>query len=517
MQQVKEKTFDTKIFLTLVCFAIFVFILSSDGHRYTFDEHATTEQSSWILNMSPHPDFVQGKSKVFFNYPLYFPDSMNFREVCMNGILCSNIEIGSSIIQIPFLFLNQNFNFITSETLILTSDNFPDPHYIYWRNSLDPNTTFLELFFSPIFAGLSVGVFYLITRLYGLSNSTSVILSIFYGFATPVWAYSQTSLNIVPAAFFLLLGFLLLKKFLNTSSTIQLILSGISLGFAFLVRNDMILAIGPMFIFFLFHIIQKPNKIKNSLSLIFPLIGSYAIKKIIDYIRTGDYMYITSSKLVTVDPDIPHAAQMFAMLFSPGVGLFIFTPILFTVIVSFVDFFKNYKKESILFISMLILPVVIYGNIIYWHGLGAWSERYLYFIIPFLLIPLGFSIEKRKNKLFKIILIILASLGAIFNLSYLVTDVSWFIWGLMGTGKGLYGLGSVVNPLWVNPLVIWTFEFSQLTHALRYPFVSFNPDIYLLNVWGPQFYSIFSIVFVGGFVSILVKLIRKSSNVSLNH
>jgi hypothetical protein len=87
----------------------------------------------------------------------------------------------------------------------------------------------------------------------------------------------------------------------------------------------------------------------------------------------------------------------------------------------------------------------------------------------------------------------------------------------MGTGKGLYGLGSVVNPLWVNPLVIWTFEFSQLTHALRYPFVSFNPDIYLLNVWGPQFYSIFSIVFVGGFVSILVKLIRKSSNVSLNH
>ena len=56
----------------------------------------------------------------------------------------------------------------------------------------------------------------------------------------------------------------------------------------------MILAIGPMFIFFLFHIIQKPNKYKNSLSLIFPLIGSYAIKRIIDYIRTGDYMYITS-------------------------------------------------------------------------------------------------------------------------------------------------------------------------------------------------------------------------------
>ena len=512
MQLLKKYTFDTKIFLTLVCFTSFVFILSSDGHRFTFDEDLTTQQNSWLLNMSPHPDFVEGESQLFFNFPEYFPN--NDRAICLNGILCSSIEIGSSIIQVPFLWLNQNFNFITSETLILTTDDFSDAHYVYWRNSLEPDTTFLELFFGPTFAALSVGVFYLISRSYGLSNSTSVILSIFYGFTTPVWAYSQTSLNIVPAVFFLLLGFLFLRRFLKTPSTVQLILSGVSLGFAFLVRNDMILAIGPIFIFFLFYMIQKSNKIKNSLSLILPLVGSYAIKRTIDYIKTGEYVYTTSDKLITIS-NTSHTANMFGMLFSPGVGLFVFAPILFTVIVSFVDFFKNYKKESVLFISILIIPLLLYGNSTSWHGLGGWSERYLYFIIPFLLLPLGFSIEKRKNNVFKIILVILGFLGFIINLSYLVTDVSWFIWGIMGSGRGLYALGGVASALWVHPLVIWSFEFSQLTHAIRYLFLSHNPDIYLLNVWGPYFYSIFSIIFVGGFVSILIKLIRTSPNMSL--
>jgi len=512
MQLLRKQTIDTRIFLTLICFAFLIFVLSSDGHRYTFDEEHTAEQSLWISTMSPHQDFVEGESQIFFNYPDYFPN--NFRPICLNGILCSSAEIGSSIIQIPFLLLNQNFNFITSDTLFLTADDFPDPHYVFWRNSLTPDFTFLELFFAPTFAALSVGVFYLIIRSYGLSNSTATILSIFYGFTTPVWAYSQTSLNIVPATFFILLGFLFFKKFFNTHSTFQLVLSGLSLGFAFLVRNDMIFVIGPIFIFFVFHFIKKSNKIKNIIPLIIPLIGSYTIKRIIDYVRTGESTYITSSSLVTPHTEISQATNIFGMLFSPGVGLFIFTPILFTVIVSFVDFFKNNKRESILFISMLILPLLIYGNSTSWHGLGAWAERYLYFIIPFLLIPLGFSIEKRQNKVFRIILGGLGFLGVIINLSYIVTDVSWFIWGIMGSGRGLYALGGVATALWVHPLVLWTFEYSQLIHALRYPLVSFYPDIFLLKVWGPYFYSIFSIISLGTLTYILVWLNRKSSMVS---
>ena len=87
-------------------------------------------------------------------------------------------------------------------------------------------------------------------------------------------------------------------------------------------------------------------------------------------------------------------------------------------------------------------------------------------IIPFLILPLGASIEKIKHVSFKISLAFLAILGAFFNLVYLVQDVSWFIWGIMGAHQGgLYDIDGAAD-LWVSPLVLWTFEFSQLTHSI---------------------------------------------------
>ena len=156
--------------------------------------------------------------------------------------------------------------------------------------------------------------------------------------------------------------------------------------------------------------------------------------------------------------------------------------------------------------------IVFYSQSHAWHGLNAWGSRYLFVIVPFLLIPLGFSLEKFSGKRFKILLICLGSLGVLFNLSYLVTDVSWFIWGVMGSGKGLYELGHVETILWVHPLTLWTFEFSQLTHAIKYLFLSSHPDIYLLKVLGPSLYSIFFILPTSILVYFIIRLNRIAEN-----
>ncbi len=119
--------------------------------------------------------------------------------------------------------------------------------------------------------------------------------------------------------------------------------------------------------------------------------------------------------------------------------------------------------------------------------------------------------EKRLNKKFYSILIGLGLLGVIFNISNLVTDVSWFIWGIMGSGRGLYELGHITQNLWVHPLVIWTFDYSQLTHALKYAFTYLHHDIFWLKVWGIHFYSILSIISIGSFVYCLIYLNKKST------
>ena len=164
-----------------------------------------------------------------------------------------------------------------------------------------------------------------------------------------------------------------------------------------------------------------------------------------------------------------------------------------------------------LFVSFLVAFLVYYGlSSETWHGLNGWADRYLISVMPFLLLPLGFSIQKRLNKKFYSILIGLGSFGFIFNIFYLVTDVSWFIWGVMGSGKGLYELGHIAQHLWVHPLVIWTFDYSQLTHAAKYAFEYSVTDIFWLKAWGLHFYSIFSIILISSFTYCLIYLNKKS-------
>jgi len=150
---------EKKFFIILFLLSFTIFALTSDGHRFTFDEDVTQQQSLWIATMTPDPRFIPGESRLLFQYPDYFPG--NERSLCNSAILCSQVTIGSALTQVPFILLNHTFDFVTSSTLVLTNDDFPDPHYVFWRNSIEPDFTFMELFYGPFFSALSVGMFYL--------------------------------------------------------------------------------------------------------------------------------------------------------------------------------------------------------------------------------------------------------------------------------------------------------------------------------------------------------------------
>jgi len=519
MQQIQISKSNKWYFVLIVSLTFLVFLSTSDGHRYSFDEDVVSQQSYWITMLTPDERFVPGESRILFQFPEYFPN--NDRSICLNELLCSTVSIGSSLVQVPFLFVNDNFNLITQDTVLISGEDFGDGHYAYWRNSINSDFTFLELLFGPTLLALGVGVFFLILRTYGLSFTSSSTVSLFFAFSTTVWSYSQTSLNVIPASLFILLGFYFFRKWINQSHKLNLLMSSVFLGFGFLTRPDTILFIIPLFFYFIFILFRKSNKIKNAISFILPLSFSYVIHLLIDKIRFGpasntDYVGRTD----VMNSSIPLHA--FGMLFSPGVGMLIFSPILFTCFFSFVHFFQKHKSECILFILIISSFIIFYAHSITWHGLNSWGERYIFVITPFFLIPLGFSLEKIKNKSFNILLIVLGSLGVFFNISYLLTDVSWFIWGIMGSGKGLYELGHIGSSLWVNPLVLWTFEFSQLTHAIRYiflyldPNLSLKPDIYLVKVWGSYLYSIFFILPIGTLIYFIMKLNKKPENIDIS-
>ena len=140
---------EKKIALTLFCIFFVVYVFTNDGHRHTIDEELTLRQATWLTTLTPHPDFKFGESREMFDFPELFSypggdEQMNSNPICKVGLLCSPASIGHSMIEVPFLFLNEHLNII-SEDDIWTIDDFDDQHYVWWRNSVPSNLSLIHI------------------------------------------------------------------------------------------------------------------------------------------------------------------------------------------------------------------------------------------------------------------------------------------------------------------------------------------------------------------------------------
>ena len=75
-----------KLFIILFSLSFFIFLFTSDAHRYTLDEAVGQEMAYRLTTLEPDPLYVQGESKMFFNIPLMNPQ--NVGPLCSNGITC---------------------------------------------------------------------------------------------------------------------------------------------------------------------------------------------------------------------------------------------------------------------------------------------------------------------------------------------------------------------------------------------------------------------------------------------
>jgi len=498
LQVNRQVHFNKKIpfLIFIICFTVFVF--SSDGHRYSFDEDVAFQQSYRIVTFEDDPTYIPGESRIFFEFPWLFPPEHNNRAICQNGILCSGTYIFHSVTQVPFILVNHVFNIISDDDVIWTIEDFDDFHYINWRNSIASDSIFLELFYGPFFTALSVFVLFLICRSYGISLQNTIFVSFIYAFTTMAWAYSQTSLSSPPMIFLVLLGFYYYRNWNMTNSPKYLLFSGISFCLGFLTRPDTIFIIIPLFFLILYLLRSRKEKIKSLLGFIIPTFSGYGIYHMINYIRFGPPTSIqvvdSINGVASGTNSNPILMNIFGLFFSPGVGLFVFSPILMGLFVGFYDFYKKYKSDCILLVGFIFMFAYTFASGEFWHGLNGWGPRYLLPLIPFLLIPIAFSLEKR-GIVFKLLLIVLGGMGLFINLVYLLQDTHWFVWGFMGDdSRGLYSLARKedggVFPIWINPLVIWSFEFNQLTQSIMWMFGKLQVDLFLLKLLGITTYII---------------------------
>ena len=499
---------DHKVFFLILIISFSIFIFTASAHRFTSDDYLAYSQAERIVNQTPIPNFILGETRPGLQGSNQIQWSFS---TCKDPIICSSTPLVYSISLIPFIQLEQNLNILPDTDLTL--DDFDDNHYVWWRNTLSNEETFTFLFYGPLITAISTAILFAICRTYNFSIKIAITVAFLYGFTTMAWAYSSTAMSVILVSMTVLLSFYFYRKFVKNQNFSSLIFCGFSLGASVLVRYDSFIIVVIILVFLIGTILKNKSKLKNLTCLLIPLFFCAIIFMGINYIQFGTFLEygFKSESGSLVGNTSPIHVGVFGLLFSPGAGLFIFSPILFTIFVSFFDFYKKDKSSFLIFSAYLVSMLVFFGNLETWHGFVSWGPRYLLPVIPFLLIPLAASIEKRNNIGFRFLVIVLGAIGAFFSLIWLIQDVSWFTWGVMGGDSGLYSLGMAgIHNFSLNPLVFWTFEYSQLVQSINLAFNHLQVDLFLFKLLGPIVTALVLSVIIIPLVFILKSVVNNS-------
>jgi len=230
------------------------------------------------------------------------------------------------------------------------------------------------------------------------SRRLSFFAALIFGFGTFVFAYAAKSGFSEP-----ILGLSLFAAcyhayvFREGSPRIHLIISGIYAGIALTTKFYIVFSIFILGLYILYIIKDRRERLKD-LAAFAVSFGFFALVFLFfNWFRFGSIFetgYTTPEVLGPQDlylrmydgSIINTIGRIFALLLSPGKGLVFYAPVILLAIAGFSGFFKRHRDEALLFLGMFLVSFGLIMSLTIWHG-GGWGSRYLYQVVPFIVIP----------------------------------------------------------------------------------------------------------------------------------
>jgi len=378
------------------------------------------EYSSFALIKSV---FDEGKFQIdnYFNYTV---DRSYY-----NGHYYSNKAPGLSFISAPIyttwkfiyknLLFSSSYSINNSSIYYETINNQKVILYIENFNVFDLISQFLlTAFTSPLYSALLILLIYKFSKFFIKKENQRLIPVIIFSSGTLILPYAVVFFTHNISLFFVSLSFFILFISLRIKTcNKKIILAGLLAGLSFFIDNLSIIILFSLVIYLILF--------KKKIFLISFLLGAFLgilPQLLYNFAIFGNpleftYKYLDLSIWSTTDfvkekntlgfSLFPNPYVILELLIYPFRGLFFYSPILLIALIGFFNKKTNYKNELIfILISVVLLIYVVSGFWAWWGGAGLFGPRYLIFIMPFLLLPLIFSIKKINLKILKILIVI---------------------------------------------------------------------------------------------------------------
>ena len=269
----------------------------------------------------------------------------------------------------------------------------------------------------PTVAALTVVALNLLLVDLGCSWRRSVVIAVGYAFGTLAWHYSSVLFTEPVIGLCLVVAVFGMLRHRRRGGIGSLVIAGTAAGVAVLMRWDSVLtAAGPVGLCALWIVARTAAPLRSRILKLAafgaPVAIAVGIDLAYDVLRFGQPLGGPYSG-DQLGFSTPLLKGVFGLLLSPGVGLFVYTPVLLMSILAFPRFLKHWKVEGALILALFAVRMAFFARYWSWDGGSTWGPRFLVPLIPLMLVSLAFLPRDRR---IEIATIVLAAVGVAIQL-----------------------------------------------------------------------------------------------------
>ena len=252
--------------------------------------------------------------------------------------------------------------------------------------------------FNSLVLASAGALFFLLARRLGFTFPTATTLTFAFAFSW-AWAYTKTTYSEPLTLLLLLLTVYAGVQMQNNPQRKWLVIFSAASGALALTRISAAVFLPALYLYLLFtqrarFFRRSPFPTRNWLATFLPLGGFLLLVAWYNAFRFGapwNMGYQTQNYWLT-----PFFLGVYGLALSPGKGILWYLPLASIAVFGYRCFSKKRPPETILFLVLVLLSITFHASFSYWEGGWAWGPRFLLPIVPYLLLPLGCLLDKKR-------------------------------------------------------------------------------------------------------------------------
>lgn len=270
---------------------------------------------------------------------------------------------------------------------------------------------FVNLFNAFVTAALMVVFFALVLQM-TQSTRWSLIATLLLGSTTFIAPFSNGFFQHAGEALFSLSAFTLFFLDRRAPGLRLRVAAGALLAVMIVFRFPAIIALPGLLAYHAASVWVRRQNVRRAVTELLPALSGVAAGYLLHAL--DQYWKFGSTSIVgyqNLGFSTPLAVGIYGYLLSPGMSVFVYTPLLVLLPFAIPAFYARFRTETLFLLLHACVYLVAYGRYTEWSGLWYFGPRYLAPLVPFLFLPVAvWMSEKRERSLVAVVPLALAGL-----------------------------------------------------------------------------------------------------------